>query len=68
MKVKVLIERLKKENPEEEVVFILDENRSEYHLLEWKPFLHAGPKEFIGKHGNKYFTSVVMIKAKRQKK
>jgi hypothetical protein len=65
MKVKYLIEKLQRENPDEEVVFIIDSNRSEYHVLEWKPFLHAGPKEFIDKQGEKYFTSVVMIKTKK---
>ena len=68
MKVKVLIERLKRENPEEEVVFIVDGNRSEYYFIDWAPFLHSGPKNFIGKHGDKYFTSVVMIKAEKEKK
>lgn len=65
MKVKYLIEKLQRENPDEEVVFIIDGNRSEYYALEWKPFLHAGPKEFIDKQGEKYFTSVVVIKAKK---
>jgi hypothetical protein len=65
MKVKYLIEKLQRENPDEEVVFIIDGNRSEYHVLEWMPFLHSGPKEFIDKQGEKYFTSVVMIKTKK---
>jgi hypothetical protein len=67
MKVKHLIQKLKRENPEEEVVFILDGNRSEYFVLVPLPFLHAGPKKFTDKQGNDYTTSVVMIKATKYK-
>jgi hypothetical protein len=63
MKIKHLIEKLKRENPEEEAVFILEDNRSEYFVLVPLPFLHAGPKKFAGKHGDDYTTSVVMIRA-----
>ena len=65
MKIKYLIEKLQRENPEEELVFILDDNRSQYYVVEFKPFLHAGPKKFIDKQGKEYTTSVVMIKAKK---
>lgn len=67
MKIKHLIEKLKRENPEEEAVFILDGNRSEYYVLVSLPFLHAGPKKFTDKQGNDYTTSVVMIKATKYK-
>lgn len=68
MRIKYVIERLQRENPEEELVFILDGDTSQYYLLDPMPFLHAGPKKFTDKRGNEYFTSVVMIKAKKQEK
>jgi len=67
MKVQALIDRLKRENPEEEVVFIIDGNRSEYYVIDWAPFLHSGPKKFNAKHGGEYTASVVMIKTKKYK-
>ena len=36
MKVAELIERLQKERPEEEVVFVFDDNRFEYYRPEWQ--------------------------------
>tara|TARA_Y100001938_G_C8089238_1_gene434023 strand:- start:363 stop:578 length:216 start_codon:yes stop_codon:yes gene_type:complete len=63
MKVKELIRRLRKENPEEEVVFIVDDDRSSYYLLEFAPFLHAGPRKFKNKHGTTHMSSVVVIRA-----
>lgn len=64
MKVKHLIQKLNRENPDEEVVFILNGNRSAYYIIEGIPFLHAGPREFCNKRGEKYTQSVVLIRAK----
>jgi hypothetical protein len=68
MKVKHVMELLGRENPEEEVVFILDDNTSEYYVLEFKPFLHAGPKSFYNKKKDVVRASVVLIKAKKYKR
>ena len=43
MKVSELLEKLSKERPEEEVVIIIDDNRSAYYNIEFRPLLHAGP-------------------------
>ena len=67
MKVGELIERLQKERPEEEVVFVFDENRFEYYRPEFKPFLHAGPEGFIDEDGFSRVRSVVMIAIKKRK-
>ena len=61
MKVSELIEKLSKERPEEEVVIIMDDNRSGYYNIEFRPLLHAGPATFIDKDGFQRVRSVVMI-------
>jgi len=65
MKVKHLIEKLQRENEEEEVVFIFNDERSEYHVIEHSPFLHAGPSTFIDKQGEAFKSSVVIIPIKK---
>jgi hypothetical protein len=65
MKVKHMIEKLLRENQEEEVVFILDDDRSCYYIIEPKPFLHAGPRAFIDKKKQPFKSSVVMVRSKK---
>jgi len=65
MKVKHLIEKLQRENEEEEVVFIFDDERSEYHVIEHRPFLHAGPSIFVDKQDETFTSSVVIIPIKK---
>ena len=65
MKVKELIKYLEKENQEEEVVFILNDNRTEYHVIEYRPFLHAGPSRFTDREGKTFTSSVVIARIKK---
>ena len=66
MRVDEVISRLKQEHPDEEIVFILQEDdREEYYIIEHKPFLHAGPTNFEDKDGNKFSKSVVIVKLKK---
>ena len=67
MKVGELIEELQKERPEEEVVFVFDDNRFEYYRPEFKPFLHAGPEGFVDEDGFSRVRSVVMIAIKKRR-
>jgi hypothetical protein len=65
MKVKHMIEKLLRENQEEEVVFILDDDRSHYYIIESKPFLHAGPHPFLDKKKQPIISSVVVVRSKK---
>ena len=65
MKVKELITRLQKEHPEEEVVFLGDEDKQ--YIIKEGQFLHAGPQNFVDKSGKKYVTSIVLIPIKSYK-
>ena len=67
MKVGELIEELQKERPEEEVVFVFDDDRFTYYRPEFKPFLHAGPEGFVDKDGFLRVRSVVMIAMKKKR-
>jgi hypothetical protein len=67
MTVGELIEKLKKERDDEEVVFVFDENRFEYYRPEFKSFLHAGPEAFVDEDGFSRVRSVVMIAIKKRK-
>ena len=68
MTVGELIERLKKERFDEEVVFVFDEDRFEYYRPEFRPFLHAGPEGFLDEDGFLRVRSIVMIPMKARKK
>jgi hypothetical protein len=62
MKVKVLIERLKKENPEEEVFIVINDKRTKYHKIQNTPaFYHAGPHTFLNADNEEETKSVVLI-------
>jgi hypothetical protein len=66
MRVDEVISRLKQEYPDEEIVFILKEDDKEhYYVVDNKPFLHAGPANFVDEDGNKFSKSVVIVKLKR---
>ena len=61
MRVDELIEVLSKERPDEEVMIIMNDNRSVYYNIEQRPLLHAGPIPVIDKDGYQRHRSVVMI-------
>jgi hypothetical protein len=61
MRVDEVIRLLQRETPDEEVVIILNDDRTKYYRLEYRPFLHAGPAPFIDEAGNPQSKSVVMI-------
>jgi hypothetical protein len=62
MKVKVLIERLKKENPEEEVFIVINDERTKYYKIQNTPaFYHAGPHTFLNVALEEETKSVVLI-------
>jgi len=67
MTVGELIERLKKERSDEEVVFVFDDNRFEYYRPEFRSFLHAGPEDFVDEDGFRRTRSVVMIAIKKRR-
>ena len=68
MTVGELIERLKKERADEEIVFVFDENRFEYFRPQFRPFFHAGPEGFIDEDGFLRVRSVVMVPIKSKNK
>jgi hypothetical protein len=66
MRVDEVIRRLKQERPDEEVIVVMGDDKSAYHVLEDKHFLHAGPANFHDKDGNHYFKSVVLLRVKKK--
>ena len=64
MQVKELIQRLSKENPDEEVIFKVDSTDS--YLIKDGHFLHAGPQSFKDTTGSHQIRSVVIINLKKK--
>jgi hypothetical protein len=64
MRVDEFIERLKREQPDEEVVVIVSGDSSEYKIVDDQPFLHGGPASFVDKDGNQFSKSVVIVRLK----
>ena len=62
-----LIEYLKKENSDEEVVFV-DAGDKEIIIFEVirKPLLHAGPMHFYDENGKPFSKSVVIVNLKKR--
>jgi|APSaa5957512622_1039677.scaffolds.fasta_scaffold240878_2 hypothetical protein len=68
MKIGEVISRLEQEHSEEEIVFILQEDKKErYYVVDDQPFLHAGPANFIDKDGKEFSKSVVIVQIKKNK-
>ena len=65
MRVDEIIRRLQKENPDEEVVMVL-EDEPRYLVIDPRPFLHAGPTHFMGKGGTPYKKSVVILRVDKK--
>tara|TARA_R110000824_G_scaffold267771_1_gene456567 strand:- start:309 stop:524 length:216 start_codon:yes stop_codon:yes gene_type:complete len=66
MRVAEVIKKLSKERPDEEVIIVMGEDRSNYYVLEDNHFLHAGPANFHDENGNHYFKSVVLLRVKKK--
>jgi len=66
MRVDELIAQLQKERPDEEVVCILGEDTTNYHMIDERPLLHAGPSRFVDKNNKFYRKSVVIIRLKKK--
>ena len=64
MRVDEVIERLKNERPDEEVVIVAGNGSSDYKIIDDRPFLHAGPAKFVDKDGKPFSKSVVIIRLK----
>mgnify|MGYP003114709977 FL=1 len=68
MRVDVVRKRLSREVPDEEVVFVIDNNTSDYYEVINEPFLHAGPSKFIDDATKEPFHKSVVIVRLRKKK
>ena len=66
MKVSEVIKKLQQENPDEEVVMVINRDTSTYYTLLADHFLHAGPSRFVDKDGNEFSKSVVIIRVEPQ--
>lgn len=62
MNVSRVLKRLQKERRDEELVFIMQDDRGNYYTIDERPFLHGGPRWFLDNEGKPYWKSVVMVR------